>query len=68
MLSGNVTEAGNLANVGSHGTFWSRTAYGWNATNSRYNAYNLNLNSSNVNPQNANNQSNGFAVRCVSAQ
>ena len=49
----------SASNVGSYGYYWSASVY------STYSGYHLDFSSSNVYPQNGNNKSNGFAVRCV---
>ncbi|MEG0602528.1 MAG: hypothetical protein RR499_05725, partial [Mucinivorans sp.] len=51
---------GSFGNVSSHGYYWSSTI------NNSSNSYNLQFNQSNgAIPQNNNNRSNGFPVRCV---
>ncbi|MEF9949594.1 MAG: hypothetical protein RR752_00260, partial [Mucinivorans sp.] len=50
---------GSVDYATTNGYYWSSSVY--NADNGR----NLNFNSSNVNPENNNNRSNGFPVRCV---
>ncbi|MBA3047628.1 hypothetical protein KKC83_03180 [Patescibacteria group bacterium] len=59
LLAGNRNNTGSFNNLTSNGNFWSSSVSGSNAWNR-----NLNSTESRVN-RNANNQTNGFSVRCL---
>ena len=59
VYTGGYFPSGSLVNEGSHGYYWSRTAY------SGEGAYNLFSGSSFVYPQNGYGRGYGFALRCV---
>jgi len=59
LLAGNRNTDGSFNNQGSNANFWSSTESGVNAWNRNLNSGNATVN------RNANNQANGFSVRCL---